>query len=131
MNIPKPLLQLAYNLAMKNAGEIVATPLESVPHIDVIAKAYDSGEPLEVILGLYFQATATLTDDQIAGKVGEVLEYIHVEVPKLLTKISEIPAKDLVSDLLGSLTIPDFNGETGDEVKVSELINDTFKALAN
>lgn len=131
MKIPNPILQLALNIALKNAGAVLASPLGKIPHIDVIAKAYAANKSLEVILGLYLQATETLSDDEIGGKVGEALEFINNDLPKIIAKFSTLPAKAVLAELLGDLAIPDFNDVDGDEKPVIDIINDIINELAD
>lgn len=131
MKIPNSILQFAFSLLLKNVGNIVETPMEKIPHIDVIAKAWVSGEPLEVIVGLYLQATESLADDEVAGKIAEVMEFLNVEVPKILGNVSSVPAKQVAEQLLGGLTVPDFNEDPSDNTRVISIINDVFNQLAN
>lgn len=131
MKVPAPVLQIIYKLAANNIGSILAAPLEKVPHINVVAMAYQNGEPLEVIIGLYLQATESLKDDEIAGRVGEVLQFIEVEVPKILATISDAPFKDALSKMLGGLSIPDFDDKAGNEVKIIDVINKAMSELAD
>jgi hypothetical protein len=119
MKVPSGVLQLVYKLALSNVGKVAEAPLEKIPHINVIAKAYDDGEPLEVIVGLYLQATASVKDDDIAAKVGEVLEFIDKKVPEVLSQISEKSFKEVLGTLLGA----------GNEVKVIDVINKIMKEL--
>jgi hypothetical protein len=129
MKIPAPVLQFGLNMALRNAGSVIAKPLENIPHIDVIAKAYNQGEPLEVIVGLYFQATKSVADDEIAGKVAEVIEFLRTGVPKILEQLSVSPAKDVIRDLIGGVVVPDFDDIPGNEKPIIDIIDDTFKAL--
>ena len=129
MKIPASLLQLAYKIATNNIGSIAAKPLQEIPHVGVIAKAYNDNQPLEVIIGLYLQATENVKDDEIAGKVGEVLEFVDTKIPAILADLSKRPFKDVLGDLLGELSVPDFDDEKGNEKKVIELINKVFEAL--
>lgn len=124
-------LQLLYRLAMGNISSILDAPLSKIPHIDVVAKAFNDGEPLEVIVGLYFEATESVSDDEILEKVGDVLDFIHNDVPKILEGISTRPAKDILAELLGGLSVPDFDQTEGNEVKVIDLINRTMAELAD
>lgn len=131
MKIPAPLLQMAYNIATNNVGSIAEAPLQKIPHVDVIAKAFLDGQPLEVIIGLYVQATEGVKDDEIAGKVGEVMEFVDTKIPAILAGISDRPFKDVLTDLLGGLSIPDFDENKDNDKKVAALIVKIMEALAD
>jgi hypothetical protein len=131
MKIPSALLQMAYNIILNNVGSIAEAPLEKIPFIEVIAKAYKEEQPLEVIVGLYLQATENTSDDEIAGKVGAVLAFIDTEVPKILANVSEKPFKEVLGELLGDLSIPDFDDTEGNEKKVITLIDKVMDSLAD
>lgn len=129
MKIPASILQMAYNVACNNIGSVLDAPLSKVPHVNVIAKAYTDGQPLEVIVGLYLQATENVKDDEIAGKVGEVLEFVDSKIPQILAGISKKPFKEVLAELLGDIVVPDFDDVKGNEKKVVELVDKVFEAL--
>lgn len=129
MKIPAGLTQFVFSVVLKNIGNIAETPLEKVPHIDVIGKAYLEGETLEVIVGLYIQATGTVKDDEIIGKVAEVMEFLDKKVPEILASISKRPFKEVVEELLGDITIPDFDDNADNNIKVVEIINDIMNEI--
>lgn len=129
MKIPSSVLQIIYKIATNNIGSIAAKPLQEIPHISVLAKAYSEGQPLEVIAGLYLQATESVKDDEIAAKVGEVLEFVDTKIPAILADLSKRPFKEVLGELLGDLSVPDFDEVGGNEKKVIDLINSVFEAL--
>jgi hypothetical protein len=130
MKIPAFAMQMIYRVAANNIGYVLATALEKVPHSKVIAKAYQNGEPLEVIIGLYLQSTESLKDDEVAARVGKVLMFLDTELPKILSHISEKSAREALESVLKDMSVPDFDNKKGNEMKVIDVINKAMKELA-
>jgi hypothetical protein len=125
------VLQLILNLGLKNFAKLAEGPLEKVPHIQTVARAYEAGEPLEVIIALWLQATESVSDDDIAGKVAEVIEFINVEIPKILATFSTEPAKVVIARLLGDLKIPDLDNDSTNNFRIVDVLNATLAELAD
>ena len=128
MQVPASILQFGCNIVLNHIGAIADEPLSKIPHVNVVAQAYRDGQSLEVIVGLYLQATGQLKPEEIAGEVGKVLEFIDTQVPRIVADISKKPLKDVLVELLGNVAIPSVEGEVGTK-KVIDIINSIMAGL--